>query len=83
MVVGTARVERDDVDKLVYPNESVFVPHGTVHQLSNPGKIPLHLIKVQSGDYLGEDDIIRFDDPYGRPSEATPLFDMNKKRLTG
>ena len=47
-------------------NESTFIPIGEKHRLSNPGKIPLKLIEVQSGDYLGEDDIERFDDVYGR-----------------
>ena len=47
-------------------NESVYIPVGTVHSLENPGKIPLHLIEVQSGSYLGEDDIVRMEDLYGR-----------------
>ncbi|HXE27682.1 MAG TPA: mannose-1-phosphate guanylyltransferase/mannose-6-phosphate isomerase, partial [Stellaceae bacterium] len=46
--------------------ESTFIPMGTRHRLENPGKIPLHLIEVQSGSYLGEDDIVRYDDTYGR-----------------
>ncbi len=47
-------------------NESTFVPAGAVHRLENPGEAPLHLIEVQTGDYLGEDDIERFEDVYGR-----------------
>jgi mannose-1-phosphate guanylyltransferase/mannose-6-phosphate isomerase len=74
VVGGTAKVERDGVEQLVFPNESVFVPRGTTHRLSNPGKIPLHLIEVQSGDYLGEDDIIRFEDRYGRASSGEQPF---------
>lgn len=66
VVVGTAKVERDGVVETVFPNQSVYVSRGSIHRLSNPGKIPLHLIEVQSGDYLGEDDIVRLDDPYGR-----------------
>ena len=50
----------------VHENESVYVPIGSVHRLANPGKIPLELIEVQVGSYLGEDDIVRFDDIYKR-----------------
>jgi mannose-1-phosphate guanylyltransferase / mannose-6-phosphate isomerase len=50
----------------VYENESIYVPIGSVHRLSNPGKIPLELIEVQVGSYLGEDDIVRLDDIYKR-----------------
>jgi mannose-1-phosphate guanylyltransferase/mannose-6-phosphate isomerase len=66
VVQGTARVTRGDEVITLHENESTFIPIGTVHRLENPGKIPLHLIEVQSGGYLGEDDIIRFDDTYGR-----------------
>ena len=66
VVQGTARTECDGVEKLVFPNESVYIPKGSKHRLSNPGTIELHLIEVQSGDYLGEDDIVRFADNYGR-----------------
>lgn len=52
--------------QLVTENESVYIPIGDVHALENPGKIPLELIEVQSGAYLGEDDIVRFSDRYGR-----------------
>jgi mannose-1-phosphate guanylyltransferase/mannose-6-phosphate isomerase len=66
VVAGTAKTECDGVDKLVFPNESVYIPKGSTHRLSNPGIVELHLIEVQSGDYLGEDDIVRFADNYGR-----------------
>ena len=66
VVAGTARVERDDEIKSVFENESVFIPKGCKHRLSNPGKVDLHLVEVQSGEYLGEDDIVRFSDQYGR-----------------
>lgn len=66
VVAGTARVECGDMEKLVFPNESVFIPQGAKHRLSNPGKVDLQLIEVQSGEYLREDDIIRYDDMYGR-----------------
>jgi mannose-1-phosphate guanylyltransferase/mannose-6-phosphate isomerase len=66
VVAGTARTECDGVEKLVFPNESVYIPKGATHRLSNPGMVELHLIEVQSGDYLGEDDIVRFADNYGR-----------------
>ncbi|TPG24553.1 mannose-1-phosphate guanylyltransferase/mannose-6-phosphate isomerase [Variovorax guangxiensis] len=70
VVKGTAKVTRDDETILVRENESVYIPLGTVHRLENPGKIMLEVIEVQSGGYLGEDDIVRFDDTYGR---VTPL----------
>lgn len=66
VVAGTALVECDDVTKSVFENESVFIPKGSKHRLSNPGKVNLHLVEVQSGEYLGEDDIVRFSDMYGR-----------------
>ena len=66
VVSGTANVTIDSKTKLVTENESVYIPVGSVHSLENPGKIPLQLIEVQSGAYLGEDDIVRFEDRYGR-----------------
>ncbi|HET7308099.1 MAG TPA: mannose-1-phosphate guanylyltransferase/mannose-6-phosphate isomerase [Gammaproteobacteria bacterium] len=69
VVRGTAEVTRDDETFLVGENESVYIPMGTRHRLANPGKIPLELIEVQSGAYLGEDDIVRYDDVYGRVEE--------------
>jgi mannose-1-phosphate guanylyltransferase/mannose-6-phosphate isomerase len=66
VVSGTARITRDGVEELLCENESTYIPLGTTHRLENPGRIPLHLIEVQSGSYLGEDDIVRFDDVYQR-----------------
>ena len=66
VVSGTAKVTRGEDHLLVSENESVFIPIGTKHRLENPGKVPLHLIEVQSGSYLGEDDIVRFEDRYKR-----------------
>jgi mannose-1-phosphate guanylyltransferase / mannose-6-phosphate isomerase len=66
VVRGTARVTRGDKTYLVSENESTFIPLGTRHRLENPGKVPLEMIEVQSGAYLDEDDIVRFDDSYGR-----------------
>ncbi len=66
VVKGTAKLEKDDETILLSENESTFIPVGTRHRLSNPGRIPLELIEVQSGPYLGEDDIERFEDDYGR-----------------
>lgn len=66
VVSGTAKVTVGDGVRLLQENESTYVPAGTVHRLENPGKIPLHLIEVQCGPYLGEDDIIRLEDTYGR-----------------
>ena len=66
VVSGTANVRRDDEEMLITENESVYLPVGSVHSLHNPGKIPLELIEIQTGAYLGEDDILRFEDIYGR-----------------
>ncbi len=66
VVNGSAVVTRDAEEILVRENESIYLPLGTVHRLENPGRIPLTLIEVQSGSYLGEDDIVRLEDTYGR-----------------
>jgi len=66
VVSGTAKVTRDDEVKLLSENESTYIPIGTKHRLENPGKVPLFLIEIQSGAYLGEDDIVRFEDRYQR-----------------
>ncbi len=66
VVEGTALVTCDDKQFLLQPNQSTFIPLGARHRLENPGKTPLRLIEVQSGSYLGEDDIVRFEDNYGR-----------------
>jgi mannose-6-phosphate isomerase-like protein (cupin superfamily) len=66
VVKGTARVTCGDKDFLLHEDQSTYIPLGTRHRLENPGKVPLELIEVQSGAYLGEDDIVRFDDVYGR-----------------
>jgi mannose-1-phosphate guanylyltransferase / mannose-6-phosphate isomerase len=66
VVKGTATVEIDEVQKIVRENESVYIPLGAWHRLSNEGKIQLELIEVQSGSYLGEDDIVRSQDDYKR-----------------
>ncbi|MBW8191673.1 mannose-1-phosphate guanylyltransferase/mannose-6-phosphate isomerase [Neiella marina] len=66
VVSGTASVTNGDETFLVTENESTYIPVGVVHALENPGKVPLELIEVQSGSYLGEDDIVRFEDRYGR-----------------
>ena len=66
VVSGTARVHRGDEEYLLTENQSTYIPVGVPHRLTNPGKIPLEIIEVQSGSYLGEDDIVRFEDIYGR-----------------
>lgn len=66
VVTGTAEVTCDDKVFLLTENQSTYIPLGSAHRLANPGKVPLELIEVQSGSYLGEDDIVRFDDQYGR-----------------
>jgi mannose-1-phosphate guanylyltransferase/mannose-6-phosphate isomerase len=66
VVSGIARITREEKVFELMRNESTFIPAGTKHRLENPGAEPLYLIEVQSGDYLGEDDIERFDDRYRR-----------------
>ncbi len=66
VVKGTALVERDGEQHLVGENQSTYIPLGCKHRLTNPGRMPMELIEVQSGPYLGEDDIVRFEDRYGR-----------------
>jgi mannose-1-phosphate guanylyltransferase / mannose-6-phosphate isomerase len=66
VVQGTAKIRRGDEETILTEDQSTYIPLGTAHRLENPGKIPLHLIEVQSGSYLGEDDIVRLEDSYGR-----------------
>jgi mannose-1-phosphate guanylyltransferase len=66
VVAGTAKVTVDGRETLLAENESIYIPIGGVHALANPGKLPLEIIEVQTGAYLGEDDIVRFADRYGR-----------------
>ena len=66
MVSGTAKVTKGDETFLMSENESTYIPLGVTHRLENPGRVPLEMIEVQSGSYLGEDDIVRFEDVYGR-----------------
>lgn len=68
VVSGTAKVTVGDTVNLLSPNETVYIPIGVTHRMENPGIVPLYLIEVQSGDYLGEDDIVRFEDVYRRAS---------------
>ena len=69
VVSGTAKVTNGDRTFILSVNESTYIPVGEVHALENPGKVPLEIIEIQSGSYLGEDDIVRFDDIYGRVSK--------------
>lgn len=73
VVVGTAEVTCDDEVRLVSENESTFIPLGSVHRLHNPGRVPLEIIEVQSGNYLGEDDIVRLEDQYNRQQADTKV----------
>lgn len=66
VVCGMGEVTRDDEQLLLYENQSIYLPAGTKHRLANPGKLPLLVVEVQSGAYLGEDDIVRLEDTYGR-----------------
>ncbi|MCA8318275.1 mannose-1-phosphate guanylyltransferase/mannose-6-phosphate isomerase [Burkholderia multivorans] len=69
VVKGTALVKNGEAEIILTENQSTYIPLGTPHRLTNPGKIPLELIEVQSGAYLGEDDIVRFEDAYGRAAQ--------------
>ncbi len=71
VVSGTARITRGEEVFLLEENQSTYIPVGVRHRIENPGKIPLHIIEVQSGGYLGEDDIVRFEDNYGRQGTNT------------
>jgi mannose-1-phosphate guanylyltransferase/mannose-6-phosphate isomerase len=66
VVAGTAEVTIGEETKLVTENEGVYIPLGTMHRMANPGKLPMYLIEVQTGAYLGEDDIVRYEDIYNR-----------------
>jgi mannose-1-phosphate guanylyltransferase/mannose-6-phosphate isomerase len=66
VVRGVARIAKGEVEEMLQEDMSVYIPQGTTHRLDNPGRIPLELIEIQTGSYLGEDDIERFDDTYGR-----------------
>jgi len=66
VVKGTARITNGEETIILSENQSTYIPLGAKHRLENPGTIPLELIEVQSGSYLGEDDIVRFEDNYGR-----------------
>ncbi len=66
MVKGTAEITNADQVILLTENQSTYIPLGEVHRLANPGTIPLEIIEVQSGSYLGEDDLVRIEDTYGR-----------------
>jgi mannose-1-phosphate guanylyltransferase/mannose-6-phosphate isomerase len=71
VVAGTAQITRGEEVFLLEENQSTYIPLGVKHRIQNPGKIPLHVIEVQSGTYLGEDDIVRFEDQYGREGTNT------------
>jgi mannose-1-phosphate guanylyltransferase/mannose-6-phosphate isomerase len=66
VVKGVAEITNGDEVITLTENQSTYIPQGQTHRLANPGKGPLEIIEVQSGAYLGEDDIVRFDDAYGR-----------------
>lgn len=73
IVSGTAKVTIDETTTLMSENQSAYIPIGAIHALENPGKVPLEMIEVQSGSYLGEDDIVRFEDRYGRVAEKAEV----------
>jgi len=73
VVKGAAKVTIGEDVQMVHENQSIYVPKGQTHRIENPGKVPLELIEVQVGEYLGEDDIVRFDDVYGRAPAHAPM----------
>ena len=83
VVAGTARVSNGDKEYDVHPNESTYIPMSTKHRLENRGRIPLQIIEVQNGEYLEEDDIVRFDDDYNRheKSKRSPLPPLTKETI--
>ena len=70
MATISGKVTVDSEVKLIAENQSVYIPLGAIHRMENPGKVPLTLIEVQTGSYLGEDDIIRYEDVYARGQGA-------------
>lgn len=66
IVEGSALVTKGSETKLLSEDDSIYIPVGTIHRLENPGRVPMRMIEVQTGTYFGEDDIVRFDDEYGR-----------------
>ncbi len=82
VVAGTARVTNNDKVYDVHPNESTYIPVSAKHRLENPGKVPLQIIEVQNGEYLGEDDIVRYDDDYSRheKNNRSPLPEIKKRQ---
>jgi|SRR5882672_728893 len=88
VVRGTARVTRGDQTYLLTENQSTYIPLGVKHRLANPGRVPLEIVEVQSGPYLGEDDIVRLEDSYGRlekdkPREAPPALTSAPRKPVG
>ncbi len=80
VVTGCAKVTINDKESIVHEGESIFVPKSSVHRVENPGKVPLEIIEVQVGEYLGEDDIIRLEDIYGRLKEDAAFQLLVKSR---
>lgn len=76
VVTGTAKVTLNGIETLLSENQSTYIPVGHTHRLENPGKIPLHLVEIQTGPYLGEDDIVRLEDGYGRIPAGEPNSDI-------
>ncbi len=80
VVKGTARVTRNNEQFLLAENQSTYIPTGTIHRLENVGKIPLEIIEIQSGAYLGEDDIVRLEDNYGREDETKQAAQAERQK---
>jgi len=82
VVTGTALVTRGAEDFTLHENESTYIAAGTVHRLANPGHVELHMVEVQSGEYVGEDDIVRIADDYGRGEDAPKRAPVAKPKAT-
>ena len=90
IVAGTARVRVGDQEVYIHPNQSTFVPPVTLHRVENPGNVRLVMIEIQTGEYLEEDDIVRFQDDHGRvpggngnPAQSTPASYVERKAYGG
>jgi mannose-1-phosphate guanylyltransferase/mannose-6-phosphate isomerase len=79
VVKGTAKVTVGEKEEIIHENESTYIPKSTLHRLENPGRVPLEIIEVQNGEYVGEDDIVRIDDVYGREEKKVKVDEKPKK----